>query len=332
MFTTQLNFGSDIFRTLAREWDNLASRGMTNTPFQLIAYQQSWWRHLGPGELFTITQRNQSNELVAIACFYLQDGVLRFNGCVEETDYLDIICEAGAAETAWTAVLECLTGGGLPPWQLVELCNVPEWSRTRQILPALAQQQDLHVEMEIHNVCPVIQLPATYEAYLSQLDKKQRHEIRRKQRKAEAADARLRVVGPEDDLERAVDDFLHLLELSTPEKKDWLTPERRALFADVSRAAMDNGTLQLMFLEQNGTAVAVLFNFDYDNRVWVYNSGLDVLGSGHLSPGVVLTAKSIALAIELGRQEFDFLRGDEVYKYRFGAEDTHVYRLSIDRR
>jgi CelD/BcsL family acetyltransferase involved in cellulose biosynthesis len=331
MLETQLNFGPGVFHALAREWDNLASRAMTNTPFQLLAYQRSWWNHLGPGELFTITQRNQGNELVAIACFYMHEGVLRFNGCVEETDYLDIICEADAAELAWTAVLECLTGGRLPPWRLIELCNVPEWSRTRQILPRLAQRQELHVEMEIDNVCPVIKLPASFEAYLGQLDKKQRHEIRRKQRKAEAAGAKLRLVGPEDDLEQAVDDFLYLLELSTPEKKEWLTPERRALFADVARAAMDNEILQLMFLEQNGTAAAVLFNFDYDNRIWVYNSGLDVLGSGHLSPGVVLTAKSIASAIELGRQEFDFLRGDEVYKYRFGAEDTHIYRLIIDR-
>ena len=33
--------------------------------------------------------------------------------------------------------------------------------------------------------------------------------------------------------------------------------------------------------------------------------------------------------ISLGRRRFDFLRGDEVYKYRFGGQDTEVRRLVI---
>jgi CelD/BcsL family acetyltransferase involved in cellulose biosynthesis len=47
---------------------------------------------------------------------------------------------------------------------------------------------------------------------------------------------------------------------------------------------------------------------------------------------VVLTAKAIELAITNGRSEFDFLRGGETYKYRFGAQDTGVFRLQISRK
>jgi CelD/BcsL family acetyltransferase involved in cellulose biosynthesis len=50
-----------------------------------------------------------------------------------------------------------------------------------------------------------------------------------------------------------------------------------------------------------------------------------------LSLGVVLTAKAIEHAIENGRSTFDFLRGNETYKYRFGAKDTEIYRLAISR-
>jgi CelD/BcsL family acetyltransferase involved in cellulose biosynthesis len=63
----------------------------------------------------------------------------------------------------------------------------------------------------------------------------------------------------------------------------------------------------------------------------VYNSGYDPSQFSHLSPGIVVTARCIEHAISLGRSEFDFLRGDEVYKYRFGAQDTEVRRLLIAR-
>jgi CelD/BcsL family acetyltransferase involved in cellulose biosynthesis len=63
----------------------------------------------------------------------------------------------------------------------------------------------------------------------------------------------------------------------------------------------------------------------------VYNSGLDAERFGRLSAGVVLTAHAINMAIDLGRHEFDFLRGNEDYKYRLGAQDTILYSISAER-
>ena len=60
------------------------------------------------------------------------------------------------------------------------LCNVPAASPTRTILPELAGQYGWTLSETIHEVCPVIQLPATFEDYLEQIDSKQRREIRRK--------------------------------------------------------------------------------------------------------------------------------------------------------
>jgi len=84
-----------------------------------------------------------------------------------------------------------------------------------------------------------------------------------------------------------------------------------------------------MFLEVEGERAAALYNLDYKDRIWVYNSGLDPVAFGHLSLGVVLTTKAIELAIEDGHAVFDFMRGNEEYKYRFGAQDTYVHRIHI---
>ena len=323
--------GDEAFNKLQDEWDTLAGQSITDTPFQTHAYQRAWWQHLQPAgaTLHTLAARRDDGQLAAIGCFYLLDGGLYFNGCVEETDYLDLIVRVEEAEAGWTAVLRHLLHPDFPAWQIAQLCNVPAASPTRGILAGLAGENGLEYHEEVSEVCPIIPLPATFAAYLEMLDSKQRREISRKLRRADAAEAFLRQIGPEDDLPQAVADFLTLLQLSTFEKRDWLNNGRRAVFHETAQAALAASTLQLLFIEIEGRKAAALFNFDYKGRVWVYNSGLDPAAFGALSPGVVLTAKAVELAIENGRSEFDFLRGSESYKYQFGAQDSEIYRITL---
>jgi hypothetical protein len=58
----------------------------------------------------------------------------------------------------------------------------------------------------------------------------------------------------------------------------------------------------------------------------VYNSGYDP-GYAHVSAGMVLVGMMIEDAARLGLTVFDFLRGNEAYKYRFGATDTPIWRV-----
>jgi CelD/BcsL family acetyltransferase involved in cellulose biosynthesis len=281
--------------------------------------------------LHTIAVYTSNEQLQAIACFYCIDGVLYFNGCTEETDYLDLIVRPEDAQTAWTAVFDCLCSPQFPNWTALDLCNVPEASPTRQILSRIAQQRGFLFQESVHEVCPVIKLPESFEAYIESMDKKQRHELRRKLRRAEGEGVTLKVVSAADDLAHEVDEFLRLLQKSTPQKREWLNNGRRAVFHEAAKAALTAGTLQLLFVEVEGQKAATLFNFDYKDRVWVYNSGLDPESFSSLSVGVVVTAKAIELAIKNGRKIFDFLRGNEEYKYRFGAVDTKIYRLQVKR-
>ncbi len=330
---TELFIGDSAFSELAGEWDAAAARGVTNTPFQRLAYQRAWWTHLKPQDatLVTVAIRDNEGRLVGIGCFFNLMETLHFNGCIEESDYLDIIAPAERIEEVWRATLDCLQSTEAPAWNALDLCNIPAASPTRSVLSALGAKRGYSVREEVAEVCPIINLPATFEAYLESLDSKQRRELSRKLRRAEAAEVTMSVVGPEDDIHIEVDNFLDLLQKSTFEKRDWLNEGRRALFHEVAGAAQADGTLQLMFTAIEGRQATALFNFDYNNRIWVYNSGLDPNVSPSLSPGVVLTALAIEHAVQLGRAEFDFLRGDEEYKYRFGATDTQIYRQRITR-
>ena len=83
-----------------------------------------------------------------------------------------------------------------------------------------------------------------------------------------------------------------------------------------------------MFLKIGGEFAAGYFNADYLNRIWVYNSGLDRRFMEY-SPGWVLLGHLLQWANENKREELDFMRGDEEYKYRFGAVDRHIIRVTL---
>ena len=95
---------------------------------------------------------------------------------------------------------------------------------------------------------------------------------------------------------------------------------------------LDMGVLRLFFLTIDGEKAATMFAFEYNRRFWLYNSGYDPQAHAQLSPGWVLLAYVIEYAIASGCSVFDFMQGNEEYKYRFGAEDYKVMRVIVRRQ
>jgi hypothetical protein len=285
-------------------------------------------------------------------------------GCIEVSDYLDLIVEAGQEEAVYAAFLAWLAGRpddsvwhdpstplrsaqDAPVWDVVDLCNQPVASLAYTRLAEMARGLGWTVEVFKEDVCPVVTLPhreglpkssevdpvQLWEIYLESLDKKERHEIRRKLRRLEreVPDARLRLVTGGPELATAVDDFIALHRLSSRAKDAFMTDEMQDFFRAIAAALAGRGWLQLSFLEIIGRPAASYFCFDYNNQIFVYNSGYDPEVSPQLSSGWVLLAWLIQEAIAQGRERFDFLQWDEDYKHRFGGVDEPVHRTLIRR-
>lgn len=323
-----------VFDALAEEWTDLLRRSAMDTVFLTPAYQKTWWAHLGVGELQVVSLR-EGSELVGLAPLFAveREGrrVLQTVGCTEVSDYLDWVLLAGEEEQVLRSVLDVLDDLA---WEEMDLCNVRRDSPTLALLPELVRARGWRATVEVQEVCPVVSLPQSWEEYLASLDRKDRHELRRKMRRAEATENLdwWVVDGRSHGFDAAVDDFLRLMAESTPEKAAFLTPPMRAFFRDLAHAARDAGWLQLSFLALEGRRLAAYFNFIYRNRVLVYNSGLAQDAPPALAAGIVLTGFLIRQAIEEGREAYDFLRGSEPYKYRFGGKDVPVYRIWVSRR
>jgi len=326
------------FETLAGEWNDLLHRSPADTIFLTLEYQRVWWQHLGEGELLILAVRDDG-ELIGIAPLFAVvnsqgQRVLATVGCVEVSDYLDFIVAQGREEAIYTALVDYLAGQLSPlaggGWDVLDLCNIHQDSPTLTVLPALAEARGWAISTAKDDVCPIVQLPGTWEEYLQTLEGKQRREIRRKLRRTGAdEEVSWYFVGPEYNLGAEVEDFLDLMAASTPDKAAFLTPRMRNFFHQLARVTYGAGWLQLAFLEIGSRKAAAYLNFIYNNRVLVYNSGLDWQAFPRFGAGIVLTAYCIRHAIEQGREVFDFMQGDERYKYQFGGQDVEVRRLVV---
>jgi len=329
------------FTALAGEWNDLLARSRFDTLFLSHEWQTTWWQQLGEGELWIVAFRQrESGRLVGIAPLYRllrQDGpwagqrVFHLVGCTEVSDYLDLIIESGQEAAVYETLCEWLHSPNGPDWDVLDLCNLPEASLSYQILPQIVRGAGHRVEVTQEDVAPYIPLPTRYEDYLTErVEKKQRHEIRRKQRRAEReAAVGFYLVGAEHDLQREMDDFIALQQMSSPDKEEFMTPEMQRFFRYAARRMLDAGYLRLAFLTLDGVKAATYFSFEYKGHLLLYNSGYDTGDFAHLSPGWVLLAYLIQHAIADGLQVFDFLQGDEEYKYRFGSQDSKVMRTVI---
>ncbi|MCO6452481.1 MAG: GNAT family N-acetyltransferase [Caldilineales bacterium] len=323
------------FDVLHSEWNELLAASRFNSLFLTWEWQTTWWQSLGEGELLTLAFRDASGKLIGVAPFHCtyENGrrIIRLTGSVEIADYLDVIIARGREAEVYAGMLDFLASSDAPAWDDVDLCNLHESSLAHQLLPDLALAMGLKVDIVQEDVAPVLTLPASFDDYLDSLDKKQRHEIRRKRNKLEreAKDWRWFTVEGGADLDVWVERFLELHQMASTAKEDFMTSEMASFFHRIARMAAAQGWLSLSFIEIEGELAATMLNFDYDNRIWVYNSGYNPSAYGALSPGIVLNSYLIEDAIVRGRREFDFLQGNEVYKYRFGAVDAKVMRVSL---
>ncbi|MBI4789505.1 MAG: GNAT family N-acetyltransferase [Chloroflexi bacterium] len=330
-----------VFDRLKPEWNDLLRRSVSDTLFLTWEWQTTWWRNLGRGALRIITVRDDAGRLVGLLPLFADPppdsgpsdtaapNTLSLIGGLDVSDYLDALVARGFEPSVYAAILNALARPDFPAWDHLQMCALPSGSPTHTQFRAMAERCGYQVEQRLHDVSPLIALPPTWDEYLAALDKKQRHEIRRKLRRLDEQDGRWYVAGAGDDLGAAVADFIRLHQKSHPDKQLFMDAPMQRFFLELAQIGAAHDWLRLEFIEIGGERAAAAFTFVYGAQVLVYNSGYEPQKYGHLGVGMALFALSIRHAIAEGRRVYDFLRGDEEYKYRFGAQDTNVYELHV---
>lgn len=335
------------------EWDSLLKGAASNVVFLTWQWQRTWWRHFGGCagcKLHLLVLRAEGGALVGIAPLFVayeglppvkayrrgelrpaREGepkrIVQFVGGIDVADYLDIIAAPESMKDVWAAVLDYLLEHR-GEWDAIDFHSLPEFSPSREILGPLGVERGLRFEVYPEDVCPVIELPDEWDTYWMSLRTKDWRELKRKVRKLEERDDVRWYLVPPDDAEKMAQGmrvFLELHRQSGADKAEFMDEPMAAYFMEMARDLQDTGWLDMAILEVDGQPASAYFSFKYGDRIYLYNSGYSQKFASY-SAGVALLAYRIHKAILQGIRYFDFLRGDEQYKYDFGAKDTYVYR------
>ena len=326
-------FSQDPRDFARRDWSALVTADPAGTFFHTPGLLKLYWEEFAdePDHLL-LAFAEENGEQVGAVAFERLDGVLRFLGGTEVTDYMGPVGLPVAQPNVAKELFAALARSD--DWSEADLRGLAEDRAWLGLLSEAAAAKGFSVEVEDdqNGVAPFLPLPGSYEEYLSGLPAKLRHEIRRKARKLEdeVGPWEVSLATPET-LEPFLDRFVELHRTSEGPKGVFMQPGMEIFFRRLGEAFLPGGVFALTFVETGGgVKLAGSIGFVFEGTYSLYNSAFD-RGYQGSSPGMVLVAEDIRLAIEAGCSAFDLLKGDYAYKYRFGAAPRAIKRLIVRR-
>jgi len=322
-------------QALVREWENLLLGSPFQNPFLTPLWNEIWLKHFGrSSEAKLLLFRSPEGTLQAVGPFLNssregREKNLELMGGADVCDYRDLTVALGEEEGTFRALGHFFGDG---PWEYLELQGISEFSPTRKIFPPLMKSLGFLVTQEVEEISIYLDLPSSWEAFLEELDAKNRHELRRKMRRLQRETSyETSWVEDSSSLSRRLNVFFDLHRKSRKDKAEFMNSKRHAFFQEISARFLERKWLNLSFLKASGKEIAAFLSFDFAGMEFVYNSGYDP-EFRRLSPGIVLAALCIRRAIDKGMGRFNFLRGREKYKYQLGGKEEKIYRIRVSKK
>jgi CelD/BcsL family acetyltransferase involved in cellulose biosynthesis len=325
MRATEITTASGLSR-LDRDWTVLWERTAAAGPFQHPDWLIPWWRHVGGGELLVLVIRD-GDELVGVAPFYIHADAsaatrqltLVGNGV---SDCCDMLLDPSRSDVR-AVLVECLRASSYQ-WTSYDLRDLPEGSAVMEVMA-----EAIGGVAEADQPRVVVPLASWSRNDDGTMQPKTRSDLRRQRRQAEAlGDLQLELAAPTEIVPRLDLLFsLHGSRWRARGQEGVLAQANIAAFhAEVAERFARRNWLRLFSLRLGERSVAANYGFALRGRGYSYIGGFAPEYAG-LGVGKIMCQEIVRHAASEGLFEFDFLRGVEDYKLRFGGQIRAQYRV-----
>ncbi|MDX7952033.1 GNAT family N-acetyltransferase [Lichenihabitans sp. Uapishka_5] len=316
----------DLVR-LEPAWAALFGRVPAAAPFASPAWLIPWWRIFAPGRLATLAVW-EGDALVALAPLYVETGpALRrlLPLGIGLSDHMDVLIDPAHAAAAGQRLAEAI-GATRRDWE----CWSAEEAAPGAAVLGLPEPYGCASTWADHSASPVLDLPGSGDTLDAVIPPRKRRKWRMALNRVGRRDWRIAATTPET----LTEDLGHLFRLhgarweSRGEAGVLADARVQAFHAAAAPGLLDAGLLRLWTLRIDGTVAGAYYGFARPGAAYAYLGGFDPAFAFE-SPGTLLVGHAIESAWQDGAAAFQFLRGQEAYKYEWGAVDRWTRRRSV---
>jgi CelD/BcsL family acetyltransferase involved in cellulose biosynthesis len=303
------------------EWSRFVRRVPPRTPFQTPEWLLTWWSHLGSGAPRVMAFRRERELAGVLPCFLHEWNGRRQLTLIGSgiTDDLDPLFESGCA-----AEIVELVRAQLRIWTDWDICD---WQDLSADTPLAA----LGVALA-ETPSSAIAIDGPFEKFLAARPKDLRRNLRRYREKAETA-GKVEFSAADTADPELMDALvaLHGARWSKSGESGMIEANRaEAFLREVAPLVAARGHLKIFTVRFAGRIAAILLALCDPSTIYSYLSAFDPRHEA-FGFGRELLAQAIRYAHERGYRHWNFLRGDEPYKFSWGAQPIAKCRVMIAR-
>jgi CelD/BcsL family acetyltransferase involved in cellulose biosynthesis len=311
------------FKEIEAGWRNLEAEGHVPTVFQTFDWMECWWKHLGHRGKALLVGIYDGDEIIGIAPLYRYTmrvkgiPIFRMLGVMGagESDYNAFVLKKNRELDVCLVLLDYLKK---IKWDIFWLTDVHPETQTAKFFGSFLKEKKFHFFIKSHTPCPYIELPASYEEYKKGLSKHVRQNTANICNKVmKLPGIEIRKIVDKNEIGSAINDFIHL------HQDRWNKVQQSGALSNlaVQKFHFEVATRLARYLDLkqlciNGKVIATTYSYNFNGRRLFYLPGMD-LDYKQYRLGTAMIVFGIQDAISNGLREFDFLRGDEEYKFHF---------------
>ena len=310
-----------IKKNILSKWEQSISDSIFLTPFDLISWKKIWIDNYGKN--FQDSFYFGDNYFAPLM---KNKGEISFISSKDLCDYNNILISEPDISIIQSLIQDIFKDSEI---KKIFLESIPGDSQLFDYFNNL--RNELKIEIMNEDVSPFLVLPNSWEEYLSSLRKKHRHELRRKIRRLEeTVEFTSGDIYDSDEIYNNLDEFIYLLKISSKEKENFMNENREKFFKELILNLSKENKIIYSYLKVENKTVSSSISFYLNDTRYLYNSGFDPKYN-YLSVGLLNHAFAIQRSISKRFNIFDFMRGNERYKYELGGIDKLIYSITISK-
>lgn len=320
------------FDLIRRQWGELLEKVSDHTIFQTYDYVRTWWQIFGKNrELkLLVVKKLENGKVAAIIPFYMRKHygfkILQLIGD-NFADYVHFLSLIDADQLSEALAMYLIDNRD---WDCSFLNGVVCGSMTDRVLKILTDKGFVKYQYKLVKA-PKLRMSSGWEKFYENLGKKTRKDTEYNLRRlAKIGELSMTSISG-NKIKPNLDTFFKM------HKKRWQeadsnsifnNADNRKFFEEIAEKFDKQGRLAFSNLMIDQEVLAMHFGFKYNKQFYYYIPAYNIAYS-QFSVGRILTLELIKQCYRENYESFDFMAGDEKYKYRFSNEETELKRVCL---